>query len=211
MARGDWTFRTPDGHDPSNFFPDGEAGPEPEVTYAERVRELYAQCAERRATVIDYTLIDTSFDPYATLPFAATVPLVVVTATCAICGDPPALPDPLCADCRKRLVDEAWEEQEVVDGRPKEVDGVYTGGRRITRRTEARAIEYREAAKKIAEEAKRKRAVVKHRAVVVEQLMAAGDGRSREEAEVEYERRLGLGHYADWVYGGTEARGREDS
>ncbi len=209
MARGDWTFRTPDGRDPSNFVFD-EPAEEPAETYAERVRELYAQWAPKRTADMNRALLDSRFDPYATPSFNA-YPLSKVITTCTICGDPPALPDPLCADCRKRLVDEAWEESEVIDGRPKEVDGVYTGGRRITRRTEARAIEYREAAKKIAAEAKRKRAVVKHRAVVVEQLMVAGDGRGREEAEVEYERRLGLGHYADWVYGGTEARGREDS
>ena len=163
MARGDWTFRTPDGHDPSNFFPDEPRVETEEERAAGRARRL------------------------------------------ALAG---ALVGAVCAECGVSL---AGYEASLPCKGVSEVDGVYTGGRRITRRTEARAIEYREAAKKIAAEARRKRAVVRHRAVVVEQLMAAGDGRSREEAEAEYERRLGLGHYADWVYGGTEARGREDS
>ncbi len=207
MARGDWTFRTPDGRDPSNFVFD-EPAEEPAETYAERVRELYAQWAPKRTADMNRALLDSRFDPCASPSFNA-YPLGKVITTCAVCGDAPGpLGGPLCVDCSKRVEDEAWEESAVIDGRPKEVDGVYTGGRRITRWTEAKAIEYREAAKKIAAEAKRKRAVVRHRAVVVEQMMAAGDGRGREEAEAEYERRLGLGHYADWVYGGPDARRR---
>ncbi len=198
MARGDWNFN----------FDDGDGGPR--ETYVERVaRELYARWRPKRTADMNRASLNRNFDPFADDPmfdpYKPESAAVEVVATCVICGDTPG---PLCFECATRVAEEMDVDRVGDDEIAKEVDGVYTGGRRITRRTEARAIEYREAAKKIAAEAKRKRAVVRHRAIVVEQLMVAGDGRGREEAEAEYERRLGLGHYADWVYGGAEARRR---
>lgn len=79
-------------------------------------------------------------------------------------------------------------------------------GRRVTADSWADAIRQRNEAKQISTEAKRKRAVQRHREVTIEQLMSAGDGRSRADATDEYENRHAAGYYADWVYGGIEAR-----